>query len=207
MRARIAIFATAAAAGAALLGGCGGGGRATQHAEPVRGEPSVDIVSPRNGARQASHAVVVKVEIHNFHLSPRSFGSEPQLGEGSIRFGLSQLPACISPQKLARAEANPVSHGHLGGKSFDYGRYAGPNGVLAERIGSAGSYSPATRPEIYYHDLPVGIYHLNVTLAQNNGAPTPYHGLTNFEIMPPPGTPPLHCPSGKVPSARAASLE
>ena len=50
--------------------------------EPARGEPSVDVVSPRNGARQASRAVVVKLEIHNFRLAPLHFGGEPQLGEG-----------------------------------------------------------------------------------------------------------------------------
>ena len=59
--------------------------------------------------------------------------------------------------------------------------------MLAERIGSTGSYSPATRPEIYYRELPAGFYRLVVTLARNNGAPTPYHAVTNFQILTPPG--------------------
>ncbi len=66
---------------------------------------------------------------------------------------------------------------------MDFPRFAGPNGILAEQIGTAGSYSPATRPEIFYHRLPSGFYRLIVTLAQNNGATTPYHAVTNFQIL------------------------
>lgn len=203
MRGGIAITAAVSV----LVAGCGGGKHAGERIEPARGEPSVDIVSPRNGARQASRAVVVKVEIHNFRLAPLHFGDEPQLGEGSIRFGLNKVPDCVDPGRLAHALENPIAKGRLVGPSFDYARYAGPNGVLAERIGSAGGYSPATRPEIYYHDLRPGFYRLVVTLAENNGAPTPYHAVTNFQILPPPGAAPRSCGGGKVPSAKAAALE
>ena len=40
---------------------------------------------------------------------------------------------------------------------------------------------------IYYHDLPAGFYHIVINLANNNGTMTPFHGVTNFEILPPPG--------------------
>lgn len=211
MRRRTAIFAAAVAAGAAAMLALvlvkGDGDGAAERMEPAPGEPSVEIVSPRNGARQASRAVVVKVEVHNFRLAPLHFGGEPQLGEGHIRFGLNRVPDCVDPVKLQRALESPIGKGRLVGASFDYARYAGPNGVLAERIGSAGSYSPATRPEIYYHDLRPGFYRLVVTLAQNNGAPTLYHAVTNFEILPPPGEGPHSCGGGKVSSAKAAALE
>ena len=151
------------------------------------GEPSVDIVSPRNGARQTSHAVVVKVEIENFKLAPRHFGGEPQLGEGHIRFGLNRVPDCVDPVKLQRAIEEPGRQRAPGRRLLRLPEYSGPNGVLAERIGASGSYSPATRPEIYYHDLPPGFYRLVVNLAQNNGATTPYHAVTNFQILPRPG--------------------
>ncbi|HYC80206.1 MAG TPA: hypothetical protein VEB65_00380, partial [Solirubrobacterales bacterium] len=91
------------------------------------------------------------------------------------------------------------------GASFDYPRYSGPNGVLAERIGVAGSYSPATRPEIFYRDLPPGFYRLIVNLAQNSGSTTPVHAVTNFQIVPRPGHGPKPCADGKVPSASAAA--
>lgn len=209
MRAAIAILAALAATAAAVLAialvdGSDEGPVAQARAD--MGEPSVQIVSPRNGARQSSRAVVVKVAVHDFSLAPGNFGGEPQLGEGHIRFALNRVPDCVEPAKLERAEASPLGRGRLIGASFDYPRYAGPNGILAERIGSSGSYSPATRPEIYYHELRPGFYRLVVTLAQNDGATTPYHAVTNFQILPPPGHGPK-CTDGKVSSAKAAAFD
>jgi hypothetical protein len=207
MRAAIATLAVLAAALAVVLavalasGGSDGGTRPS-----LPGEPSVEIVSPRNGARQANRAVVVKAKVHNFSLAPLHFGGEPQLGEGHIRFALNRVPDCVDPAKLKRAEESPIGRGRLVGASFDFPRYSGPNGVLAERIGASGSYSPATRPEIYYHELRSGFYRLVVTLAQNNGATTPYHAVTNFQILPRPGHGPK-CAAGKVSSAKAAAFE
>ncbi len=169
------------------------------------GRPSVEIVSPRNGARQTSHAVVVKAIVHNFRLAPRQFGHDPQLGEGHIRFSLKRVPDCVDPVKLQYAIDSPIGNGRLVGASFDYPRYSGPNGVLAERIGTAGSYSPGTRPEIFYRDLPPGFYRLILNLAQNSGATTPAHAVTNFQILPRPGHGPKPCAKGKVPSAKAAA--
>jgi len=193
---------------AALLALLPGGGSDTSAApEPAPGEPGVEVVSPRNGARQQSRAVVVKVRVRNFHLSPRHFGGEPQLGEGHIRFALNRVPNCVDPAKLKRAVESPVGRGRLQGASFDFAQFSGPNGVLAERIGSSGSYSPATRPEIYYRELPAGFYRLVITLALNNGATTPYHAVTNFQILPKPGHGPPPCSGGKVSSAKAAAFD
>lgn len=219
MRGRIAILAAALVAAVALVvvltSGGGGGNSALQQLEqkrpqhklpPIPGAPGVDVISPRNGARQTSGAVVVRVTVHNFHLSPRQFGREPVLGEGHIRFQLHRVPDCIAPKRLRLALKNPLSSGRLLGASFDYPQYSGPNGVLAERLGVAGSYSPATRPVIYYHDLPPGFYHIVVNLADNNSALTPFHGVTNFQIVPPPGHGgPGPCKKGRIPSARAAA--
>lgn len=207
MRPGIAIFAAVAAAGAALAVLAIDGDGEGAVADATRGEPSVQIVSPRNGARQDSRAVVVKAKVRYFQLAPRRFGGEPQLGEGHLRFSLNRVPDCVDPVKLQRAEESPVGRGRLVGASFDFARYSGPNGVLAERIGSSGSYSPATRPEIYYHELPAGFYRLVITLAQNNGATTPYHAVTNFQILPPPGEGGHPCKGGKVSSAKAAVFD
>jgi len=209
MRSRIATLAVGAFAATAialmLALGAGEEEGASSAAELEPGTPSVAIVSPRNGARQKGHAVVVKVEVQNFELSGRHFGGEPALGEGHIRFGLNRVPDCVEPAKLKRAIESPLGKGRLVGRSFDEARYSGPNGTLAERIGSAGSYSPATRPEIYYHGLPSGFYRLVVSLAQNDGSTTPYHAVTNFQILSSPGHGP-HCIGGKVPSAKAAAF-
>lgn len=207
MRPGIAIIAVlAAAAGGGLLAVLTQGSDDPAPPSPA-GEPSVKVISPRNGARQTSRAVVVKVKVDDFQLAPASFGGEPQLGEGHLRFSLNRVPDCVDPVKLRRAEESPVGRGRLVGASFDFPRYAGPNGVLAERIGSSGSYSPATRPEIYYRELPAGFYRLVITLAENNGATTPYHAVTNFQILPPPGQGGHPCKGGKVTSAKAAVFD
>jgi hypothetical protein len=210
MRGRTAILivvAVAAVAATAVL--VLGGGKDSSHAEAAasapQGVPTVTVISPRNGARQTSRAVVVKVKVRNFRLSPQHFGGEPRLGEGYIRFGLNRVPDCVDPVKLQRAIDSPFGNGRLVGASFDFAKYAGPNGVLAEQIGSAGSYSPATRPEIYYHELKPGFYRLVITLAENDGATTPFHAVTNFQILPRPGHGPK-CTGGKVPSAKAAAF-
>jgi hypothetical protein len=195
----------AALALTAILSGCSDSRGQGAGTAAVPGRPSVEIVSPRNGARQTSHAVVVKARIENFRLAPRQFGRPPRLGEGHIRFSLKRVPDCVDPKKLLDAVNSPLGNGRLFGASFDYARYAGPNGVLAERIGSAGSYSPSTRPEIFYHGLPPGFYRLVLNLAQNSGAVTPTHAVTNFQILARPGHGPKPCPRGKVPSAKAAA--
>jgi hypothetical protein len=197
-------LAAVAVALALVFGGSSGTTASPAKASAATYEPTVAIVSPRNGARQTSHAVVVKVDVANFRLAPEHFGGEPQLGEGHLRFSLNRVPDCVDPVKLLHAENSPLGHGRLVGRSFDYAKYSGPNGILAERIGTSGGYSPATRPEIYYHDLLPGFYRLIANLAQNNGQTTPIHAVTTFQILPRPGHGPKPCPAGKVPSAKAA---
>ncbi len=208
MRGRIAVLAAVAAAAIAVgvvLIARGGGNTTSQAPGPAPGEPSVHIVSPRNGERQAAHAVVVTVAIRNFRLAPSQMGREPLLGEGYIRFKLNRIPNCVPPKVLKRASQGPLGNGRVGGVSVDYPQYSGPNGVLAERIGSAGSYSPANRPVIFYHELPPGFYRLIVALAQNNGAMTPFHAVANFQVLPDPGQKQKPCRHGEVPSLGAAA--
>jgi hypothetical protein len=193
---------------AIVFGGGKDSSRATAAIAANPGEPTVSIVSPRNGEVQPGHSVVVKVDLENFQLAPQEFGQEPEIGEGSIRFSLNRVPNCVDPKKLQEAIASPLGSERLKGASKDFPQYSGPNGILAERIYSEGSYSPATRPEIYYRALTPGFYRLTVTLAQNNGATTPYHDVTNFQILQPPGHHAKKCPAGYVSSAKAAaSLE
>jgi hypothetical protein len=209
MRGRIGILAalTAAAVAGAVGGALAGDEGSAKPAPEEPWAPRIDIVSPRNGAVQTSYAVVVKAKVDNFVLSPRSFGGEPLLGEGHLRFSLNRVPDCVDPGKLQRALDSPIGKGRLVGASFDYPRYAGPNGVLAARIGATGSYSPSTRPEIYYDNLRPGLYRLVITIAQNNGATTPYHAVTNFQILPRRGPGPKPCTGGKVSSAKATGLD
>jgi hypothetical protein len=209
MQTKTATVAAVALAGVAVaLAVIFGGKESSEPAQAearVPGEPSVEIISPRNGARQTARAAVVKVKVEDFQLAPLQLGGEPQLDEGHLRFSLKRVPDCVDPVKLLHAVNSPLGKGRLVGKSFDYAKYAGANGALAEQIGTAGSYSPATRPEIYYHGLPPGFYRMIVNLAQNNGAPTGVHDVTNFQILQPPGHHAKKCEDGKVPSAKAAA--
>jgi hypothetical protein len=183
-----ALVTTAVAVALALVFGAGESKQAQAKAEAVPGTPTIEIISPRNGARQTSHAAVVKIAIENFRLAPRQFGKEPQLGQGHVRYSLNRVPDCVDPVKLQRAIDSPKA-----------------NGVVAEQIGTAGRYSPGTRAEIYYHDLKPGFYRMVVSLAQNNGVPTQFHAVTNFQILARPGHGPKPCADGKVPSAKAAA--
>ena len=183
----------------------GGDSAAAPASAEVPGTPSVELISPRNGAVQRGTAVVVKVEVENFELAPRHFGGEPLLGEGNIRFSLNRVPDCVDPVKLQKAEESPLGNGRLVGASFDYPHFAGPNGVLGARIGSTGSYSPATRPEIFYSELRPGFYRLVVALANNDGSTTPYHDVTNFQILEKPNHEIADCVGGKISSAKAAA--
>jgi hypothetical protein len=217
MRGRIAILAASLAVAAVLVVVLTSGGRNNNPLKelqekhpvhklpPIPGEPSVEVVAPRNGSRQSSGAVVVHVVVHNFRLSPGQFGREPELDEGNIRYQLHRVPNCISAKKLHQALKSSFGSGRVLGLSFDYPRYSGPNGVLAERLGVAGSYSPGTRAVIYYHHLPAGFYHIVINLANNNTTMTLFHGVTNFEILPPPGqNGTVQCKPGTVPSSRAS---
>ena len=115
------------------------------------------------------------------------------------------MPDCVEPEKLRKAEESAIGKGRLVGASFDYPKWAGPNGVLGARVGSSGSYSPATRPEIFYSRLRPGFYRLVVTLAANDGTPSPYHDVTNFQILEKPNHEIADCVGGKVSSAEAAA--
>jgi hypothetical protein len=148
----------------------------------IPGTPYIDVISPRDGAKPHSNSVVVKVKVHNFTLAPAQFGSQPQLGEGLLRFSLNKIPDTVDEAEAEAAASNPVGSGRVIGRSFDWPRFSGPNGLLAERLDAAGKYSPATLPQIYYHNLPDGLYRLIVTLAQNDATPTPYHAVTHFRI-------------------------
>ncbi len=198
------VLTGAAVAVAIVFGGGEKTTRAKAAAKAALGEPSVSIVSPRNGEVQPTHAVVVKLDLENFQLAPLHLGEEPELGEGAIRFSLNRVPNCVDPVKLKRALNSPLSNNRLQGTSMDFPEHAGPNGILAEELGTAGSFSPATRPEIYYDRLPPGFYRLTVTLAQNNLAVTQYHAVTNFQILQKPGHHQKKCPAGYVSSAQAA---
>ncbi|MGH2980942.1 MAG: hypothetical protein ACRDKV_02725 [Solirubrobacterales bacterium] len=157
----------------------------------IPGTPYIDVISPRDGFKPRGNSVVAKVKVHNFTLAPAQFGQTPQLGQGMLRFSLNKVPDEVDESEEEEAESNPLGSGRVIGRSFDCPHYAGPNGILAKRLGSVGQFAPATRPQIYYRNLPEGLFRLVITLAQNDGSPTPYHTVTHFRVeeRPPHGPP------------------
>jgi len=197
----------ALAGGAAVVLATGEDSSADTDSHAMPGQPQVEVLTPRNGSRHQNNSAIVRVDVENFRLAPEHFGGQPRLGEGHIKFSLNRVPDCVDPEKLAEAEASPRGSGRLTGPSFDYPEYSGANGILAEQVGGAGSYSPATEPNILYANLHRGFYRLVVTLARNNGINTPAHNVTTFEILPSgdkgPEEPP--CEPGQVAAADAAA--
>lgn len=170
------------------------------------GQPNIELLTPRNGSRHHNRSVVVRVKVDNFTLAPDRIGSQPRLGEGYIKFSLNRIPDCVEPEKLREAEQDPRGPGRLVGRSFDFPEYSGINGLLAEKIGSVGSYSPATEPHILYAGLPPGFYRLVVTLARNDGTSTPAHDVTIFQILTDSGREhEVRCKGRKVPTREAAT--
>lgn len=148
----------------------------------VPGEPYITVISPRDGSKPRGNAVVVKVKVHNFKLAPAQFGKAPQLAQGMLRFSLNKVPEKVDESEATEAETNPVGSGRVIGRSFDLPRFAGPNGLLARRLDAVKKYSPATLPQIFYRNLPEGLFRLVITLAHNDGSPTPYHAVSHFRI-------------------------
>lgn len=180
----IALFGLLAAAAVLIAVLATSDAKTEEPAFALPGQPRVEVLTPRNGSRHVNRSVVVRVGVENFTLAPERLGGQPRLGEGHIKFSLNRVPDCVDPEKLREAEKDPRGSGRLTGRSFDFPEYSGANGLLAEQIGSAGSYSPATEPQILYAGLPRGFYRLVVTLARNNGTSTPAHTVTTFEILP-----------------------
>ena len=184
MRRRLLI----ALAGLLLIGGSVASAVLVQGAErhvetpEIPGTPYIDVISPRSGFKPRSNSVVARVKVHNFTLAPSQFGKTPQLGQGMLRFSLNKVPDDVEESEVEEAESNPLGSGRVIGRSFDFPRFAGPNGLLAKRLDSEGRFSPATQPHIYYRNLPEGQFRLVITLAQNDGSATPYHTVTHFRI-------------------------
>lgn len=152
----------------------------------IPGTPYIDVISPRDGAKPRNNAVVVKVKVHNFMLAPGQFGKTPQLGEGILRFSLNKVPDTVDASEEEDAASNPLGSGRVIGRSFDCPHFSGPNGILAARLNATARASLATEPQIYYRNLPEGLFRVVITLGENDGTATPYHTVTHFRIDTPP---------------------
>jgi hypothetical protein len=101
--------------------------------------------------------VRVKVAVTGFKLDAPNLDKAPEHGHGTLLFSMD-------------------------GGRFDTPRYAGTNGRLAERLGVAGKYSPALRPEITYAGLPRGRHVLVASLANNDLSQTGVRARVAFNV-------------------------
>ena len=195
MRLRKATFAALVVTGAAVaLAIVFGGGKDTEHAKAAhrsgrRANRRSRSSRPATARCRPNHAVVVKVDLENFQLAPRQLRpASPNSARATSASASTASPTASTRKNCSEAINSPLGNERLQGASMRLSpNTRGRTGSSPNGLGTAGSYSPATRPEIYYHDLPPGFYRLIVTLAQNNWRRPPYHAVTNFQILQKPG--------------------
>ena len=149
----------------------------------IPGTPYIDVLSPRDGSKPKVNAVVVKVKVHNFAARSGAVRQGAAARRGDAPLLAQQGARQRRPEPGGRREpATRCSSGRVIGRSFDFPKFAGPNGILAERIDTEGQYSPATEPQIYYHGCPRGCSGWSSRCAQNDRHTDAYHAVTHFRI-------------------------
>ena len=150
MTKRFLALATVALAALALAA-CGSSSKKKESATTTPAPTAQQVKGPKIGVAfkkpKPNKAVGSKftavVTLANFKLDPKDVGKKPQLGKGHLHFSLD------------------------GGK-FDFPKYSGANGKLAQKLGVTGKYSPSVMPEITYKGIPKGKHTLKVELANND---------------------------------------
>jgi len=158
LRLRNILLMLALSAVAALgLAACGGGDDEDEGTTTAATEgASVSFTEPTDGATTAS-TVTADVEVSGFEIDAAAVGKANEEGKGHLHFSMD------------------------GGK-YDYPKYSGANGKLAEKLGVEGQYSPSTEPTITYKGLPRGEHTLEVDLVNNDHSETGTSATTTFEV-------------------------
>jgi hypothetical protein len=92
---------------------------------------------------QSGKSVVVRISTAYFTIDAKDVGKSPKAGKGHEHFSLD------------------------GGK-FDFPKYSGANGKLAQQLGVQGMYSPSVTNQVTYKGLPKGKHTIVVHLVKNN---------------------------------------
>lgn len=116
----------------------------------------VEFVTPKAGATTGPK-VTFAVELRDFDVDATDVGEMKEAQTGHLHFSMD----------------NGV---------FDYPKYSGANGELAEMLGTAGKYSPAVAPTITYANLPKGEHTLVVMLAWNDHSPAGPRASVTFTV-------------------------
>jgi hypothetical protein len=146
---------------AGALGACGDEGE-REPRQPVENKglaapgASAEFVAPKNGAETGS-TVTARVKLSNFVTDEATVGQPAKQGRGHLHFTMDD-------------------------GRYDFPKYSGANGKLAQTLGVAGRYSPATEPKITYRRLPPGSHTLGVQLANNDHTNTGVVASTTFIV-------------------------
>ena len=92
---------------------------------------------------QSGKAVTVKIQTAYFTVDAKDVGKSPKAGKGHEHFSMD------------------------GGK-YDFAKYSGANGKLAQQLGTQGKYSPSVTNQVTYTGLPKGKHTIVVHLVMNN---------------------------------------
>jgi hypothetical protein len=117
--------------------------------------PSATFIGPKGGSTMSK--VTFTVKLSNFTIDGADVGKANASGKGHLHFSLDK------------------------GK-FDYPKYSGPNGKLAQQLGIAGKYSPSVTPSITYAHLPKGKHTITVFLVNNDHSDTGAKASMSFTV-------------------------
>lgn len=100
---------------------------------------------------QSGNKVTVTIKTSSFTIDTKDVGKKPKTGKGHEHFAMD------------------------GGK-YDFPKYSGANGKLAQQLGVQGKYSPSVNNKVTYTGLPKGTHKVTVFLVRNNHADYPNAG-------------------------------
>lgn len=131
-------------------------GKTAEVAFTVKATPTASVLSPKDGDT-VDGTFTAKVDLSQFMINAENVGKAPVEGEGHLHFSLDE------------------------GK-YDFPKYSGANGELAEKLGVAGKYSPSVTPSVTYKGIPAGEHTLTVFLANNDHSDTGASTTVNFTV-------------------------
>lgn len=123
------------------LGLAAAGALAVSTTAVAAGGPAITSLN----AKQSGAKVTVTIKTKNFTIDAKDVGKGPKAGKGHEHFSMD--------------------HG-----KYDFARYSGANGKLAEKLGVQGKYSPSVNNKVVYSGLPKGRHTVTVFLVKNSHA-------------------------------------
>jgi len=148
---------TLLAATALALSACGGNPAQGPPGNLAAPEGEIKVTGPDDDSTVEGDEVKVTLNVRGFELDEQAFGEQAEEGRGHLHFSLD-------------------------GGRYDNPAHSGDNGELAQEIGTAGRYSPATEDQITYQAIPPGRHLLVVTVANNDHSETGVREEVSFRV-------------------------